>query len=41
MNNSFLPSGNAPATIPNVLSLALGAPSYSVNVITLSGRYEF
>jgi MtrB/PioB family decaheme-associated outer membrane protein len=33
--------GVAPATIPNVLSLARGAPSYSLNVITLSGRYEF
>jgi hypothetical protein len=33
--------GVAPATIPNVLSLARGAPAYSLNVITLSGRYEF
>jgi MtrB/PioB family decaheme-associated outer membrane protein len=33
--------GVAPATISNVLSLAPGAPAYSIDVITLSGSYEY
>jgi len=30
-----------PATIDNVLSLGQQSPDYDVNVIALSGRYEF
>ena len=33
--------GVLPATINNVLSLGQQSPDYDVNVITLSGRYEF
>jgi MtrB/PioB family decaheme-associated outer membrane protein len=33
--------GVAPATIPNVLTLGLQAPQYSVNVVRLSVRYKF
>ena len=33
--------GVTPATIPNVLSLGQGSPSYHLSVVTLSGRYEF
>jgi hypothetical protein len=30
-----------PSTIANVISLGQGSPPYHINVITLSGRYEF
>jgi MtrB/PioB family decaheme-associated outer membrane protein len=33
--------GVTPSTIPNVLSLGQGSPSYHINVVTLSGRYQF
>ncbi len=33
--------GVAPATIPNVLSLAQGSPRYNLDVFMLSARYEF
>ncbi len=31
----------APSTIPNVLTMGLGAPQYHVNVLSLSARYKF
>ena len=33
--------GVTPTTIPNVLSLGQGSPSYHINVVTLSARYQF
>jgi MtrB/PioB family decaheme-associated outer membrane protein len=33
--------GVTPSTISNVLAFGQGNPSYHINVITLSGRYEF
>jgi len=33
--------GVTPSTIPNVLSLGIQSPSYDVNVVALSLRYQF
>ena len=33
--------GVAPATIGNVLAFGQESPSYNINVVALSGRYEF
>jgi MtrB/PioB family decaheme-associated outer membrane protein len=33
--------GVSPSTIDNVLALGAASPAYNVNVVTLSGRYEF
>jgi MtrB/PioB family decaheme-associated outer membrane protein len=33
--------GVTPSTMPNVISLGQGSPSYHINVVTLSGRYQF
>jgi MtrB/PioB family decaheme-associated outer membrane protein len=33
--------GVAPATVGNVLAFGQGTPSYFINVVALSGRYEF
>jgi hypothetical protein len=33
--------GVAPTTISNVLAFGQETPSYSLNVVTLSARYEF
>jgi MtrB/PioB family decaheme-associated outer membrane protein len=33
--------GVTPSTISNVLAFGQGSPSYHINVITLSGRYQF
>jgi len=40
-SRDWMLDGVAPATIPNVLTLGLQAPQYSVNVIRLSVRYKF
>ena len=33
--------GVTPSTIPNVMSLGQGSPSYNISVVSLSGRYQF
>ncbi|MBE0613694.1 MAG: MtrB/PioB family decaheme-associated outer membrane protein [Burkholderiales bacterium] len=40
-SKDWMTEGIAPATIPNVLTLGLQSPQYSVNVVRLSVRYKF
>ena len=40
-SKDWMLDGVAPATIPNVLTMGLQAPKYSVNVVRLSVRYKF
>ena len=40
-SENWMVDGVTPSTIGNVISLGQGAPSYHINVVTLSGRYQF
>jgi len=40
-SEDWMLDGVTPTTIGNVLSFGQGSPSYHINVITLSGRYQF